>query len=152
MAHLLGDPISTIRNLLRKLSKCQERAKHFKGLDSGPLLIDQIRLVGETRPEVDPDGAGGEEPPQTDSEEGSGSSAAKVAEQAFFKRLKQDRWWKALGILTESYDEWGKGDEAMKMLFVPHTPHMDATDRTQAMAYYSRHEKQTKTISCSCRS
>lgn len=40
------------------------------------------------------------------------------AEKAFRKRLQRDRWQKALGILTESYDEWGKGDEGEEMLLV----------------------------------
>ena len=39
-------------------------------------------------------------------------------ERAFLDRLKRDRWQKGLGILTESYEEWGKADEAKQMLFV----------------------------------
>ncbi|KAF7510902.1 hypothetical protein GJ744_005732 [Endocarpon pusillum] len=85
IAHLLGDPINTIQNLLHKLSKCQSRAEHLKTIE--PLVIHDMRVKDEDK-----------------------------VEQAFFDGLKRDRWQKALGLLAESYDEWGKGDEPKDML------------------------------------
>ena len=51
MAHLLGDPIDTIKNLLQKLSKCQSRAESWKSRE--PLVIDDIRLEGEAPGETE---------------------------------------------------------------------------------------------------
>ena len=88
LAHLLGDPIDTIKNLLLKLSKCQRRAERWKEWkrlnaehdltvqfeDHLPLTLDQ--------------------------------------------QLEQDQHWKALALLSEAYDEWGRGDDAVGVMYV----------------------------------
>lgn len=34
------------------------------------------------------------------------------------KQLKQDQRWKALALLSEAYDEWGKGDDSVEVMYV----------------------------------
>jgi hypothetical protein len=69
LAHLMGDPIGTIRDLQKKISRCEASAAYFERLSL-------------------PDGD---------------SSDVKRA-------------WKALAMITVSYDEWGRGDTAQKAL------------------------------------
>jgi hypothetical protein len=70
LAHLMGDPISTIKDLRKKISRCEEHAADFA----------KRRVLSNGDP--------------SDAE----------------------RAWKALAMITISYDEWGQGDEAKKAL------------------------------------
>ena len=90
MAHLLGDPIDTIKNLLLKLSICHSRAQKWKVLPS--LFMEQ-----HSSDDV-----------PADSEDHLAVS---------LDQLEQDRRWKALALLCDAYDEWGFGKESeVKML------------------------------------
>jgi hypothetical protein len=66
----MGDPIGTIKDLQKKISRCEARADYF---------ARRLRL-----PDGDP--------------------------------LDTERAWKALAMITVSYDEWGRGDEAQDNL------------------------------------
>lgn len=72
IAHLLGDPIGTIKDHLHVISNCQKRADYWRtyfGGRNGSLTKEQV-----------------------------------------------GRAWKTFTIITISYDEWGKGDEARDVL------------------------------------
>jgi hypothetical protein len=69
LAHLMGDPISTIKDLRKKISRCEDCATHF---------AERLVLPNDDR----------------------------LCRRA----------WKALAMITVSYDEWGQGDEVQKAL------------------------------------
>ena len=79
MAHLLGDPVDTIRNLLRKLATCQRRAKKWKSAE--PLDLKAIQIDEENEQssnnssEVDgQDTQGNEDNPMTETSGGTGDT------------------------------------------------------------------------------
>lgn len=79
--HLLGNPVSTVRDLVVKFASCQRRAEYWRD-----CLNSLGNLVRDTHPIP-----------------------------------RYDNWtrkWKALAIITDSYDEWGpeKGDAATAFL------------------------------------
>lgn len=92
MAHLLGDPIDTIKNLLFKLSKCQSRAKTWKGRKK--LFVEQ------------------------DSPDDGRVHLKDHLTLSLDEQLEQDQRWKALALLSEAYDEWGKGDDSVVVMYV----------------------------------
>ena len=92
MAHLLGDPIDTIKNLLLKLSICQSRAKEWK--DKRKLYVEQ-----------------------NSSDDGCVYFEDHLALN-LDQQLEQDRRWKALTLLSDAYDEWGKGDKSAEEMYV----------------------------------
>jgi hypothetical protein len=74
LAHLMGDPISTIKDLLKKIFCCEERAANFaRNFAQHPVLSNGDPLYVE-------------------------------------------RAWKALTMITVSYDEWGLGGAAQEAL------------------------------------
>lgn len=70
--HLLGDPIDSLGNLLRKLRDCQRRARFWMAQFDGPL-----RIIAEDLPL---------------------------------------QVWKSLTLITDAYDEWDLGDDAITVL------------------------------------
>ena len=94
MAHLLGDPIDTIKNLLLKLSKCQRRAQEWKEFVRMYVVTDEQQLV------MGPDTGAG-----------SLQTHSKV-------QFDKERHWRSLSLVVDSYDEWGNGDEAHEILLV----------------------------------
>ena len=113
MAHLLGDPIDTINNLLQKLSDCQRRAQRWRNID--PLVLANIKLQGESDENEDA-ASNVQTGPNQHIPQDVEVALRLRAERHFLNELRRDRWRKALSILTESYEEWGKGDEASQML------------------------------------
>ncbi|MCJ1404091.1 hypothetical protein MMC11_007316, partial [Xylographa trunciseda] len=79
--HLLGNPVSSIQDLLLKFTNCQNRAEYWEG------RLRSLRLLLED-PEPRP------------------------------RYGNMTRKWKALAIITDSYDEWGqdKGEAAITFL------------------------------------
>jgi hypothetical protein len=73
--HLLGDPVGTIKDLLRVISSCQKRAdawkKYFDKPEPGRRQLESVQI---------------------------------------------EHAWKSFTIITISYDEWGKGDDAEETL------------------------------------
>ena len=114
MAHLLGDPIDTINNLLQKLSSCQRRARIWKIIE--PLVLENIQLEEERNEAEDVNAYPPEGLTPPINQPRIGFMLKPDVEREFLDQLRRDRWQKALGILTESYEEWGKGNEASKML------------------------------------
>lgn len=87
LVHLLGDPISTINNLLLKVASCQARAEFWEGMFSGGVVMRHL-----TRPplhlaseELDPIGLLPSRPP----------------------KQTPEGMWKALAAIVDSYYEWG---------------------------------------------
>jgi len=80
--HLLGNPVSTIQDLLLKFANCQRRVENWQ---------DALQI-----PELNP----------------------LVQDEEPTRYTNLTRKWKALGIITDSYDEWGldRGDEARDFL------------------------------------
>ena len=119
IAHLLGDPVDTIRNLLRKLATCQRRAKKWENIK--PLVLEAIQIEED-------DARSSEESPKRVGQDTQDNGDNPVAQgdtmqnhrhemeartaQDLRDRLKKDCWWKALTLVTDAYDEWGEGDEA----------------------------------------
>lgn len=101
MAHLIGDPIDTIKNLLLKLSICQRRAQTWKRPE-GPERWFVVQDSSEDRRVLFEDHL----PLRLD------------------QQLAQDRRWKALVLLFDAYDEWGKGDDSVEAM---HVPFVDST-------------------------
>ncbi len=100
MAHLLGDPIDTIKNLLLKLSKCQSRAERWK----------ETEMLFATQ---DP-----------------------FKRQSLEELLEQDRRWKAVALLSDAYDEWGKGDDSVRVMYVTFVHNIPNTNSGIADVYW----------------
>ena len=87
MTHLLGDPIDTIKNLLLKLKKCQCRAQEWKiFVRNHTVTSEQKRVMGQD-----------------------GNPGSLMTNQ-------KERHWRSLSLVVDAYDEWGKGDEAHKIM------------------------------------
>ena len=90
MAHLLGDPIDTIKNLLLKLETCQKATDYWRLSVRNPEMVYQSPVLHRTPNEV-----GGEGPADLQSED------------PHAKELR----WKALSLLSVAYDEWGQSKQ-----------------------------------------
>jgi hypothetical protein len=71
IVHLLGDPVGSSTDLIRKIDSCQERARFWKDA----LTCPGLELVLDDHDEP--------------------------------RRHYQQRLWKALALISVSYDEWG---------------------------------------------
>lgn len=87
LVHLLGDPISTINNLLLKMASCQARARFWKDtFEFGEYMGD---FLGPQPPPTPPNG-----PP--------------VLPLTFYPPpASVEVIWKGLTAIVDSYDEWG---------------------------------------------
>ncbi|KAE9362864.1 hypothetical protein N431DRAFT_358157 [Stipitochalara longipes BDJ] len=89
LVHLLGDPISTIKNLLLKLASCQARALFWKDRFESEEMGLVRRLTGPSSPLIL-------------------SSAAPSSQPVLLPALSSfEGIWKGLAAIVDSYDEWG---------------------------------------------
>jgi hypothetical protein len=95
LVHLLGDPISTINNLLLKLASCQARALFWKDRFESREMGLMRRLTGPSPVPV----------PLLPSAPASGSPALLPPSDPPLP--SREGIWKGLAAIVDSYDEWG---------------------------------------------
>lgn len=88
LVHLLGDPISTINNLLLKMASCQARALFWR---------DNMASMGHLT---------GPSPPPTPSSDAPSVSQV-VLPSSNLPSPSPEGIWKGLAAIVDSYDEWG---------------------------------------------
>jgi hypothetical protein len=92
LVHLLGDPISTINNLLLKMASCQARALFWKDIfENGVMVVGHL-----TRPSPPPilSSTPPSEPPA-------------LLPPSYLPSPSREGIWKGLAAIVDSYDEWG---------------------------------------------
>jgi len=87
LVHLLGDPISTISNLLLKMASCQARAQFWKDIFENLEMGLMDRLTGPL-PAVAP-------------------PLPALLPRASTPLPSPEEIWKGLAAIVDSYDEWG---------------------------------------------
>jgi hypothetical protein len=95
LVHLLGDPISTINNLLLKLASCQARALFWKDILESREMGLMRRLTGPSPAPL----------PLLPSAPASGPPAVLLPSDT--PPPSREGIWKGLAAIVDSYDEWG---------------------------------------------